>query len=112
MAERARRCIDAGSLSGRDLLSDEEEALLPGLRDTIEVMEVGTPLTNVRYTGHYRGAAYGWNQTVSTSGGTRVGHAAPIANLYLAGAWSRPGHGCGAVVPSGVERFAEVARSW
>ena len=89
-----------------------EEALLPGLSDTIEVMEVGTPLTNVRYTGHYRGAAYGWDQTVNNSGGTRVGHATPIANLYLAGAWSRPGHGYGAVVPSGVECFAEIVRGW
>ncbi len=94
------------------LVRKAEQALLPGLSRAIEVMEVGTPLTNVRYTGHHRGAIYGWDQTVSNSGSTRVGHATPIRNLYLAGAWSRPGHGYGAVIPSGMECFAEIVRSW
>ncbi len=88
-----------------------EERLLPGLSRAIEVMEVGTPLTNVRYTGHRRGAIYGWDQTVSNSGSTRIGHATPIRNLYLAGAWSRPGHGYGAVIPSGLECFSEIVRT-
>jgi len=42
----------------------------------------------------------------------RVGHATPIDNLYLAGAWSRPGHGYGAVIPSGLECFAEIMDAW
>ena len=94
------------------LIRKAEQALLPGLSDAIEVKEIGTPLTNVRYTGHHRGAIYGWDQTVNNSGSTRVGHATPIQNLYLAGAWSRPGHGYGAVIPSGLECFAEIVRTW
>jgi all-trans-retinol 13,14-reductase len=94
------------------LIRKVERALLPGLSRAIEVMEIGTPLTNVRYTGHRRGAIYGWDQTVNNSGSTRVGHATPIRNLYLAGAWSRPGHGYGAVIPSGLECFAEIMRTW
>jgi prolycopene isomerase len=94
------------------LIQKAEEAVLPGLSGAIEVMEIGTPLTNVRYTGHPRGAIYGWDQTVGNSGGTRVGHGTPVPNLYLCGAWSRPGHGYGAVVPSGVECFAEIATAW
>jgi all-trans-retinol 13,14-reductase len=94
------------------LIRNAEQALLPGLSRAVEVMEIGTPLTNVRYTGHRRGAIYGWDQTVNNSGGTRVGHATPIRNLYLAGAWSRPGHGYGAVIPSGLECFAEIMRTW
>jgi all-trans-retinol 13,14-reductase len=94
------------------LIRKAEQALLPGLSDAIEVKEIGTPLTNVRYTGHYRGAIYGWDQTVNNSGPTRIGHATPIRNLYLAGAWSRPGHGYGAVIPSGLECFAEIVRTW
>jgi all-trans-retinol 13,14-reductase len=94
------------------LIRKAERALLPGLSDAIEVKEIGTPLTNVRYTGHHRGAIYGWDQTVNNSGSTRVGHATPIRNLYLAGAWSRPGHGYGAVIPSGLECFAEIMRTW
>ena len=94
------------------LVRRAEKALLPGLAGAIEAKEIGTPLTNVRYTGHYRGAIYGWDQTVNNSGSTRIGHATPIANLYLAGAWSRPGHGYGAVIPSGLECFAEIVRTW
>lgn len=96
----------------RVLIERAEQALLPGLSDAIEVMEIGTPLTNVRYTGHPRGAIYGWDQTVNNSGSTRVGHATPITNLYLAGAWSRPGHGYGAVIPSGLSCFAEIVAGW
>jgi len=94
------------------LIRNVERALLPGLSRAIEVIEIGTPLTNARYTGHHRGAIYGWDQTVNNSGSTRVGHATPIRNLYLAGAWSRPGHGYGAVIPSGLECFGEIVRSW
>ena len=94
------------------LIEKAERTLLPGLSQAIEVKEIGTPLTNVRYTGHHRGAIYGWDQTVNNSGGTRVGHATPIKNLYLAGAWSRPGHGYGAVIPSGLEGFGEIVNTW
>ncbi len=94
------------------LIAKAEKALLPGLAKAVEVREVGTPLTNVRYTGHHRGAIYGWDQTVNNSGSTRVGHATPIKDLYLAGAWSRPGHGYGAVIPSGLECFAEIVKGW
>jgi len=96
-----------------DILIDKvEKTLLPGLRKEIEVIEIGTPLTNVRYTGNYRGAIYGWDQTLNNSGNTRVGHKTPIKNLYLAGAWSKPGHGYSAVIPSGLECFAEIMREW
>ena len=30
----------------------------------------------------------------------------------LAGAWTRPGHGYGAVIPSGLECFAEIIQEW
>ncbi len=94
------------------LIARVEDRLLPGLSKAIEVMEVGTPLTNVRYTGHHRGAIYGWDQTVNNSGNTRVGHSTPVKNLYLAGAWARPGHGYGAVIPSGLECFGEIMKDW
>jgi len=94
------------------LIAKAEKALLPGLAKAIQVKEIATPLTNRRYTGHHRGAIYGWDQTVNNSGNTRVGHRTPVKNLYMAGAWSRPGHGYGAVIPSGVECFAEVVKSW
>ena len=94
------------------LIRRAERVLLPGLSSAIEVKEIGTPLTNVRYTGHHRGAIYGWDQTVNNSGRARVGHSTAIRNLYLTGAWSRPGHGYGAVIPSGLECFGEIMKGW
>lgn len=94
------------------LIRRAEQSLLPGLSKAIEVKEIGTPLTNRRYTGHYRGAVYGWDQTPNNSGNTRVGHATPIKDLYMAGAWSRPGHGYGSVIGSGLECFAQIVKGW
>jgi len=94
------------------LIARAEEVLLPGLSKAIEVKEIGTPLTNLRYTGNDRGAIYGWDQTLDNSGDRRIGHATPVKNLYLAGAWTRPGHGYGGVIRSGLECFGEIARGW
>ncbi len=94
------------------LIKKVEETVLPGLSDAVEVKEIGTPLTNVRYTRNYRGAIYGWDQTMNNTGPSRVPHTTPIKNLYLAGAWTQPGHGYGAVIPSGLSCFAEIMKKW
>jgi len=94
------------------MIQKVEETLLPGLRQAIETIEVATPLTNVRYTSNYRGAIYGWDQTVENSEPRRLPHKTPIRNLYLAGAWTRPGGGYGAVIPSGLQCFAEIMKEW
>jgi len=98
-------------MAGR-LIESVEATLLPGLSAAIEVKEIGTPLTNVRYTGNYRGAIYGWDETVSNSGNARLPHDTPIRNLYLSGAWTKPGHGYGGVLWSGVECFGEIMKKW
>jgi all-trans-retinol 13,14-reductase len=94
------------------MIRNVEETLLPGLSKAIEVKEIGTPLTNLRYTGNYRGAIYGWDQTLDNSGNARLPHKTPIQNLYLSGAWTRPGHGYGSVLGSGLECFGEIMKSW
>ncbi len=94
------------------LIDRVEKRLLPGLSKAIEIKEIGTPLTNVRYTSNYRGAIYGWDQTLNNSGQNRIAHNTPVKNLYLSGAWSRPGHGYSAVISSGLECFQEIMSTW
>jgi len=94
------------------LIKKVEERLLPGLSKAIEVKEVGTPLTNVRYTLNYRGAVYGFDQTLDNSMPKRLPQQTPIKNLYLAGAWTQPGHGYGTVIFSGLQCFGEIMREW
>ena len=96
-----------------DILIDKvEKTLLPGLRKAIEVIEVATPLTNVRFTSNPRGAIYGWDQTVDNSGQRRFPQKTPIKNLYLSGAWTFPGGGYGACIPSGLACFGQVMADW
>ncbi len=94
------------------LIKKAEENLLPSLSKAIEVKEIGTPLTNVRYTSNYRGAIYGWDQTLDNSPPRRMPHNTPIRNLYLSGAWTSPGGGYGAVLGSGLECFGLIMREW
>lgn len=94
------------------LIALAEKQVLPGLSKAIEVKEIGTPLTNVRYTSNYLGAIYGWDQTLDNSMPRRIGHATPIKDLYLSGAWTTPGGGYGAVIPSGLECFGEIMKRW
>lgn len=94
------------------LIEAAEKALLPGLRGAIRVKDIATPLTNVRYTGNYRGAIYGWDQTIDNSIPRRLAHKTPIKNLYLAGAWTTPGGGYSAVISSGLECFGEIMKTW
>ena len=94
------------------LINQVEKTFLPGLSKAIELKEIGTPLTNVRYTSNYRGAIYGWDQTLDNSGPSRLPHTTPIKNLYLSGAWTSPGHGYGGVLWSGLECFGEIMKNW
>lgn len=66
----------------------------------------------MRYTSNYRGAIYGFDQTLNNSFSNRIGHSTPVKNLYLSGAWSSPGHGYGAVLPSGLQCFGEIMQNW
>ncbi len=94
------------------LINQAEKILLPGLRKAIEVRDAATPLTNIRYTSNPRGAIYGWDQTLDDSGPSRFPQRTPVKNLFLAGAWTVPGGGYGACLPSGLLAFAEVMSDW
>jgi prolycopene isomerase len=63
--------------------------VIPNLTSMIEVMDAATPLTNVRYTGNYHGAIYGYNRQGARMNLLDV--RTPIKGLYLAGAWSHGG---------------------
>lgn len=67
-----------------------EDRLIPGLSNAIEVMEIGTPLTNVFYTGNTNGAIYGFDRDQ-----THLESKTPIKGLYLSSAWSH----CGGYTP-------------
>ncbi len=86
-----------------------EEALLPGLANAIQVQRVFTPLSCVEISGSDRGAIYGWE---SKAGTERPSRTTPINNLYLSGAWTRPGAGEVGVMWSGLGCFKDIMATW
>jgi prolycopene isomerase len=77
------------------------ERVLPGLRAATEVMEVSTPLTNLRYTGAMGGSIYGFDATPAASMMTRPSNVGPVEGLVFAGAWTQPGGGFEPAIMSG-----------
>jgi all-trans-retinol 13,14-reductase len=83
-----------------EILLDRTEKLIPGLRKSIKYMDIGTPITNWRYSRNIGGAIYGTDQTVENSNMGRLSAETPIKNLFLAGAWTFGG-GMSAAMLSG-----------
>ncbi len=69
-----------------DTLIDRAAKRIPGLRESIVVRSVATPLTNVRYVMQPQGSLYGREQTVMSQMNRRK-PTTPVENLFLAGAW-------------------------
>jgi prolycopene isomerase len=63
------------------------EKVYPGIRDRVEELEVGTPLTHMRYLGHPAGAIYGYEQQMKDSLFLQPGGLSPIRGLFFASGW-------------------------
>ncbi len=72
---------------------DLAEHVAPGLRDHIEVIELATPLTNMRYSRNVSGSIIGFDETFTGTGLTRMPAAGPLEGLYFSGAWVNIGGG-------------------
>ncbi len=73
----------------------------PDIREHIEVIEVATPLTHMRYTGNPAGAVYGYENSPVEGTVLRLPNRGPLRGLYLAGAWVRVGGGFQPCIDSG-----------
>jgi len=77
------------------------ERIAPGLREQAEVVEVSTPITNMRYAGAIGGSIYGFNQPPRDNMVWRMGNRGPLERLYFVGAWTQPGGGFEPSIMSG-----------
>lgn len=81
---------------------------LGGLRDSVRLVEGGTPRTMERYTRNRAGAIYGWELSPEQVGPARLGLSTPIEGLKLVGHWAQPGGGIYGVVSSGVQAARSI----
>ncbi len=64
------------------------EAIYPGARNHIEEIEVGTPLTHMRYLGHPMGAIYGYEMLTKDALFFQPSRYSAIDGLFFAGCWA------------------------
>ena len=76
-----------------ELVVDILERTHPGLRSSIEVTDVSTPATVVRFTGNWRGSMEGWLPTPEIGLRPLPNRLPGLANFFMAGQWIMPGGG-------------------
>lgn len=79
------------------------ERVLPGLRDHLTFVETPGEATERHPNVHRMGPIYGWAFSPAQSGMQRLPPETPIRGLFLAGQWTRPGHGIFTVVELGIQ---------
>ncbi len=87
---------------------DIAETVFPGLKQHIEVIEVATPLTNMRYSGNHLGSIYGYENSVRENTAQRLPNRGPLEGLFFAGAWVRMGGGFQPCIESGRAAAEEI----
>ncbi|MEM3587398.1 MAG: NAD(P)/FAD-dependent oxidoreductase [Candidatus Jordarchaeaceae archaeon] len=91
-----------------DGMIKKAEKFAPGIREHIEVIEVATPLTNMRFTGNPGGSIYGWPYSPKESIFYRLSQEGPLRGLYFAGAWTQIGGGFQPCIMSGMMAAQKV----
>ena len=76
-----------------DSILNALEGLYPGFAAQVEVVDVATPATYVRYTDNWKGATMGWVATISNFGKNLPKTLPGLENFYMAGQWISPGGG-------------------
>jgi phytoene dehydrogenase-like protein len=86
------------------------ESNYPGISDHIEVVDVATPLTNVRYTRSWKGAYEGFLPSSRNITKTLDNTLPGLKNFYMAGQWLYPGGGIPPSVLSGKKAIRQICR--
>lgn len=74
------------------------EKRIPGLRPAIEIVDVSTPATVIRYTGNWKGSMEGWLLVPDGSFSPLPRTLPGLRNFLMVGQWVMPGGG----LPSGI----------
>jgi len=84
-----------------DLVVAALDKRFPGLAKQIEMRDVATPMTWVRYTGNWRGSYEGWMFGAESFTGSMKKTLPGLDSFYMAGQWVNPGGGMPTAAMSG-----------
>jgi phytoene dehydrogenase-like protein len=96
-----KKCYKAEKAQIADTVVALLDKRFPGLAAQVEMRDVATPMTWVRYTGNWRGAYEGWMMTPETFMMPMRQTLPGLENFYMAGQWVNPGGGMPTAVMSG-----------
>ncbi len=86
------------------------ESIYPEIRGKIEVTDVATPLTDVRYTGVWKGSYEGFSPTPENIIKQLKNTLPGLDNFYMAGQWLYPGGGLPPSVMSGKVVIRQICK--
>ncbi len=84
-----------------DFFITEAERHIGDFRNDIEMLDISTPATVIRYTGNWKGSYEGWVLNKQTGFNSFERELTGLKNFYLAGQWVEPGGGLPTALMSG-----------
>ncbi len=106
LRERDREAYDAEKERVAREVVDLFEKRFPAGKGRIDVVDVATPSTVIRYTGNWKGSMEGWLITPSTGMRPLPPVLRGLRDFYMVGQWVSPGGG----LPSGLMTARSTAR--
>jgi phytoene dehydrogenase-like protein len=85
-----------------EILQRVNDTLIPGLLPHIEVLDIATPLTYLRYTGNRNGAIMGFRPSFRNIRNRIAHYSTPVKNLFIGGQWAELGGGVPVAVRAGM----------
>jgi phytoene dehydrogenase-like protein len=76
------------------------DRVFPGLKDDVEIVDVATPHTILRYTNNWHGSYEGWRATIGSFGKKMARTLPGLSGFYMVGQWVNPG---GGLPPCGID---------
>lgn len=104
--QRSQKYLDFKEVLTKKMLNGLEK-VIPGIRENIVQMELGTPITNEYYVNTTRGSIYGTEKSLFNIGPFAFKNKSEIKNLYMCGS-SILSHGVAGASHSGVDTAAQI----
>ncbi len=95
-----------------EFVIEELETKLGGIRENLEMLDVSTPATVIRYTNNWKGSFEGWLMTRDTGFKSLQKTLPGLNDFYLCGHWVEPGGGVPAALLSGRNLAQVIGRKY
>jgi len=93
MRENNRKMYNKMKNQLADEIIDQLEKRIPNLKSKVEVVDIATPATFIRYTNNWKGSYEGWLPSIQTFGKSITETLPGLENFFMIGHWTQPGGG-------------------